>query len=64
MYAYTNVYIYCIQTYTGVYDAPQTATLKACPLKLFFQRVGEHGLMNIKYLKFAMTDQVETGKIC
>jgi len=29
-------------------------------IKLFRQRVGKHGLMNIMYLKFAMNDQVET----
>ena len=35
--------------------------LKVRPHKAFF--VGELGLTNIKYLKFAMTDQVETGKV-
>ena len=29
----------------------------------FRQRVAKHGLTNIKYLKFAMIDQVETGKV-
>ena len=56
---------------TGAYPCYRwKVTLKARPRKVFFrQRVGKHGLRTssiflfITHLKFAMTDQIETGEV-
>ena len=42
----------------------RTGRPKVRPHQAFFRyRVDEHGLTDIIYLKFAMTDQVETGEV-